>query len=83
MKGTQASARNLPWSGVEIKIGTENKYMIIAFAFGSFIRIQEQATPTRANKNSQKYLRLCFVFIILMVWILNKPNFMSIWLCCS
>lgn len=41
-----------------------------------------QNSPDTHKKPSRRtYLRLCFVFISLMAGILNKPNFMSIWLC--
>lgn len=41
-------------------------------------RLTRQPTSIRTSPSE---LRLCFVFIILMVEILNKPNFMTIWLC--
>lgn len=62
MKGTQASARNLPWSGVEIKIGTENKYMIIAFAFGEFYTYTGTSDTDESEQKQPKIFTIMFCF---------------------
>lgn len=77
------------WESWKLKLVRERQiYDYCPSAFG------ERAAGRKANRHdtelrpalhtertSPPELRLCFVFIILMAGILNKPNFMTIWLC--
>lgn len=77
------------WESWKLKLVRERQiYDYCPSAFGERAagrkanRHDTELRPTlHTERTSPPELRLCFVFIILMAGILNKPNFMTIWLC--